>query len=124
MSAIWAQTLWLLVGIATLVFTPVALGFGLDWGLAAVILALLLSPVYPVIKAAWTSTFNLLAGHMIGTNILGGSFNYRDIFFIRNYISDCFPYNIGKFLHFIVLINRVKRLSVYFFVRYFQKHQI
>ncbi len=42
MSAIWAQTLWLLVGIATLVFTPVALGFGLDWGLAAVILALLL----------------------------------------------------------------------------------
>jgi len=41
-SAIWAQTLWLLAGIASLVFAPVALGFGLDWGLAAVILALLL----------------------------------------------------------------------------------
>ena len=42
MSAIWAQTLWLLAGIASLIFAPVALGFGLDWGLAAVIAALLL----------------------------------------------------------------------------------
>ncbi|TSA32612.1 MAG: DUF5009 domain-containing protein [Porphyromonadaceae bacterium] len=31
-------------------------------GVAFIILALLLMPVYPVIKAAWTTTFNLLAG--------------------------------------------------------------
>ncbi|MFA5816305.1 MAG: DUF5009 domain-containing protein [Bacteroidales bacterium] len=31
-------------------------------GVAFIILALLLKPVYPVIKAAWTTTFNLLAG--------------------------------------------------------------
>lgn len=42
MSAIWVQTLWLLAGIAGLIFAPLALSFGLDWGLAAVILALLL----------------------------------------------------------------------------------
>ena len=42
MSAIWVQTLWLLAGIASLIFAPLALAFGLDWGLAAVIVALLL----------------------------------------------------------------------------------
>ncbi len=31
-------------------------------GIAFIIVAVLLAPVYPVIKAAWTSTFNLLAG--------------------------------------------------------------
>jgi len=31
-------------------------------GIGFIILALLLNPVYPVIKAAWTTTFNLLAG--------------------------------------------------------------
>lgn len=31
-------------------------------GVALIILAVLLNPVYPVIKAAWTTTFNLLAG--------------------------------------------------------------
>jgi len=31
-------------------------------GVSFIILALLLNPVYPVIKAAWTTTFNLLAG--------------------------------------------------------------
>ena len=31
-------------------------------GVCFIILALLLKPVYPVIKAAWTTTFNLLAG--------------------------------------------------------------
>lgn len=31
-------------------------------GIAFIIIAVLLAPVYPVIKAAWTSTFNLLAG--------------------------------------------------------------
>jgi len=31
-------------------------------GLAFIILALLLQPVYPIIKAAWTTTFNLMAG--------------------------------------------------------------
>lgn len=31
-------------------------------GVVFIIIALLLSPVYPVIKAAWTTTFNLLAG--------------------------------------------------------------
>lgn len=31
-------------------------------GVVFIILALLLNPVYPVIKAAWTTTFNLLAG--------------------------------------------------------------
>lgn len=36
-------------------------------GVAGIILALLLSPVYPVIKKCWTTTFNLLAG---GVSIL------------------------------------------------------
>jgi predicted acyltransferase len=31
-------------------------------GVVFIILALLLKPVYPIIKAAWTTTFNLLAG--------------------------------------------------------------
>lgn len=42
MSAIWERTLWHLAGIAGFIFAPVALACGLDWGLAAVILALLL----------------------------------------------------------------------------------
>jgi len=42
LSAIWVQTLWLFAGIASLIFAPIALSFGLAWGLTAVILALLL----------------------------------------------------------------------------------
>lgn len=38
------------------------LGYLVAAGIAAIILALLLSPVYPVIKKCWTTTFNLLAG--------------------------------------------------------------
>jgi two-component system phosphate regulon sensor histidine kinase PhoR len=42
MSEIWAQTLWLLAGIAAFIFAPLALSFGLEWGLAAVVVVLLL----------------------------------------------------------------------------------
>jgi predicted acyltransferase len=38
------------------------LGYLAAAGVAGIILALLLSPVYPVIKKCWTTTFNLLAG--------------------------------------------------------------
>ena len=42
MSAIWERFLWRLTFIAILVFTPIALAFGLEWGLTAVIVCLLL----------------------------------------------------------------------------------
>lgn len=42
MSTIWVRTLWLLLAITGLVFAPLALGFGLNWGLAGVIVFLLL----------------------------------------------------------------------------------
>jgi len=38
------------------------LGYLVAAGIAAIILAELLSPVYPVIKKCWTTTFNMLAG--------------------------------------------------------------
>ncbi len=42
MSQIWSRTLWLLFAILCLIFTPVAIAFGLEWGLTAVIVFLLL----------------------------------------------------------------------------------
>ncbi|MBK7422824.1 MAG: phosphate regulon sensor histidine kinase PhoR [Propionivibrio sp.] len=42
MNAIWARTLWLLLAIAGLVFAPVAILYGLNWGLTAGIAGLFL----------------------------------------------------------------------------------
>ena len=41
MSTIWSRTLWLLLAIFCLVFIPVAIVFGNDWGLGATIICLL-----------------------------------------------------------------------------------
>ena len=38
------------------------IGYLVAFGVASIVLALLLSSFYPIIKKAWTSTFNLLAG--------------------------------------------------------------
>ena len=42
MNTVWVRTLWLLLAIACLIFAPVALAFGLLWGLTVVIACLLL----------------------------------------------------------------------------------
>lgn len=42
MNVVWARTLWLVLAISVLVFAPVALGFGLSWGLTAGIVGLFL----------------------------------------------------------------------------------
>ena len=42
MSTIWVRTVWLLLAIAGLVFAPLASAYGMRWGLAAVIVCLLL----------------------------------------------------------------------------------
>lgn len=41
MSILWVRTLWLLLALALLGFTPMALIFGLPWGLGAVLIGLL-----------------------------------------------------------------------------------
>lgn len=42
MSAVWVRTLWLLFACVCVVFVPVAIAFGLAWGLVAIIACLLL----------------------------------------------------------------------------------
>jgi len=34
-------------------------------GIALIIIALFVSPLYPIIKKCWTTTFNLLAGELV-----------------------------------------------------------
>ena len=41
-STIWVRTLWLLLAIAGVVFAPLASAYGMRWGLAGVIVCLLL----------------------------------------------------------------------------------
>ena len=49
MSTIWVRTAWLLLAIAGVVFAPLAIAFGVRWGLAAVIVCLLLLLVWHLV---------------------------------------------------------------------------
>ena len=42
MNTIWVRTAWLLLAIAGVVFAPLASAYGMRWGLAAVVVCLLL----------------------------------------------------------------------------------
>jgi predicted acyltransferase len=84
------------------------LGYLAAAGVAGIILALLLSPVYPVIKKCWTTTFNLLAG---GISILLMVFFYLVIdhwkfknwaFFLRVF---------GMNALFVYIFNHVVNIS-------------
>ena len=77
-------------------------------GIAGIILALLLSPLYPVIKKCWTTTFNLLAG---GVSLLLMVFFYLIIdhwnikkwaFFLRVF---------GMNALFVYLLNHMVEIS-------------
>jgi len=65
-------------------------------GVVFIILALLLKPVYPVIKAAWTTTFNLLAG---GISLLLLSFFYL--------IIDIWQYRRWSFFFRVIGMNSI-----------------
>jgi predicted acyltransferase len=65
-------------------------------GVGFIILALLLQPVYPVIKAAWTTTFNLLAG---GISLLLLSFFYL--------IVDIWEYRRWSFFFRVIGMNSI-----------------
>jgi predicted acyltransferase len=65
-------------------------------GVVFIILALLLKPVYPVIKAAWTTTFNLLAG---GISLLLLSFFYL--------IVDIWQYRRWSFFFRVIGMNSI-----------------
>jgi len=84
------------------------LGYLVAAGVAGIILALLLSPVYPVIKKCWTTTFNLLAG---GISVLLMVFFYLVIdhwnfkrwsFFLRVF---------GMNALFVYLLNHMVEIS-------------
>ena len=49
MNTIWVRTLWLLLAIAGVVFAPLASAYGLRWGLAAVIVCLLLMLIWHLV---------------------------------------------------------------------------
>lgn len=79
------------------------LGYLTLWGVSAIVLALALSGVYPVIKSCWTSTFNLLAG--------GISFLLLAFFYL---IIDLWGFHRWAFFFKVIGMNSI---FVYLFTR-------
>lgn len=79
------------------------IGYLTSAGTGLIILALLISPVYPIIKSCWTTTFNLLAG--------GISFILLALFFL---ITDHWKIRMWAFYFRIIGMNSI---FVYLFTR-------
>jgi len=84
-------------------------------GIAGIILSLLLSPFYPIIKSCWTSTFNLLAGG-IGFLLLSLFYLIIDHWGFKSW-AFCFRV-IGMNSIFVYLFDRIvdiDRITEFFF---------